>query len=479
MALREATSMRRLARCAWCCILGGVSLLAGAQQRSFSAAVVAPGHEAAGITQVAPEEKTIHLLVGRSLFINSIHRLARVYVTNPAVLSAYIASPNQILVTSKDAGVSSLVVWDETGANQPYFFSSDLDINRLRASFQESMPDEDIHVEGDGGRIVLSGIASDPTVSDAAVKLAGMYSKDVFNALVVNSSHVKQVRLKVRIVEVDRSKLQQFGFNFFSAGGNNLAQTSTTQFPSSLTVTAGGGSGGSSSSSSSVGGKSVTVGDPLNFLIFNSALNIGATLQDLQTKQILQILAEPNITTISGKEASFLSGGEFPFPVVQGSAGGLTSISIQFRPYGVKIDFTPEVNIDGTIQLKVAPEVSALDYTNAVSIDGYEIPALSTRRASTQVVLKSGQSFAISGLLDRRITDAYSKTPGIASVPILGQLFKSKSLNHSTTELVVIVTPDVVDPLTEDQPIHEPKVPVPALDSKTFDNALPKQKPEN
>jgi pilus assembly protein CpaC len=215
----------------------------------------------------------------------------------------------------------------------------------------------------------------------------------------------------------------------------------------------------------------------LNLLLYNSGLNIGLTLQDLQDKQIAQILAEPTITTLSGQKASFLSGGEFPFPVVQGSSGGLTSITIQFRPYGVKLDFTPIVNDDGTIQLKVAPEVSALDYTNAVTISGYTIPAISTRRAETQVELRDGQSFAISGLLDHRTTDILSKMPGIGDVPILGQLFRSKNINHSTVELIVVVTPSLVDPLTDTTSPSLPKFPVPMLDPAQFDKKTGKQKP--
>jgi pilus assembly protein CpaC len=442
--------------------------------------IPAPNADIANFSNALLDEKPVHLVVGRSLIIDSKHRLTKVFVSNPALVSAYIANPNEVVVTSKDAGVSSVMLWDDSGGSHPYLLSSDLDIDKLQAALHNAMPREAIRAEGDGGRIVLTGAISDSSISDQAAKLAALYSKDVFNGLVVNSSSVKQVRLKVRIVEVDRSKLTQFGFNFFSAGGNNLAQTTTTQFPSTLTAaTAGSSAGSSSGNSSSVGNKTVSISNSLNFLLYDSALNIGATLQDMQTRQILQILAEPTITTISGRQASFLAGGEFPFPVVQGTSGGLTSISVQFRPYGVKIEFTPVVNIDGTVELKVAPEVSALDYTNAVTISGYEIPALSTRRAATQVVLRSGQSFAISGLLDKRVTDAYSRTPGISSIPILGELFKSKSLNHTNTELIVIVTPDVVDPLSEHPSIVEPKLPVKPLDTSAFDDDLSKKKKAN
>jgi pilus assembly protein CpaC len=288
------------------------------------------------------------------------------------------------------------------------------------------------------------------------LKLAQTYGKDIANSLQVIPPHPKQVELKVRFVEVDRVKLAQFGFNFYS-GGKTTANTSTQQF--------------SSFGPPQIAPTSVAVTNPLNFFLYNSQYDIGVALKDLETKQVAQILAEPTITSISGEEASFLSGGEFPFPIVQ-TSGGLASVTIQFRPYGVHLTFTPTVNADGTIRLKVMPEVSALDYTNQVQISGYIIPAISTRRAQTDIELRSGQSFAISGLLDRRITDALSKTPGIASVPILGQLFKSKDKSTSLVDLMVIVTPTIVDPLEKAQPITEPSMPVPNLDKDKFDKDL-------
>jgi pilus assembly protein CpaC len=273
------------------------------------------------------------------------------------------------------------------------------------------------------------------------------------------------VKLQVEIIEIDRSKMDQFGINIFTAG-KNTSNTTTGQFPTTQTYTPGSGSAPAT----------LVTSNPLNLLFFRFGLNIGLTLQDLQDKNIAQILAEPTITTLSGQKASFLAGGEFPFPVVQGSSGGLTSITIQFRPYGVKLDFTPLVNEDGTVQLKVSPEVSALDYTNAVTISGYTIPAISTRRAETQVELRDGQSFAISGLLDHRTTDIFNRMPGFGDVPILGQLFRSKSLSHSTVELMVIVTPSIVDPLNDASVPIPPQLPVPMLDPKQFDQKIVKPK---
>jgi pilus assembly protein CpaC len=411
----------------------------------------------------------LHLLIGRSIFIKSDTRLRRVYVSNPAVVDSFTSSRSQIVVTAKSPGVSSLILWDETGQSQTYVVSADLDVESLQKSIREAFPYDNIRVEAQQDRVSLFGTVSSDASSAVASKIAGLYAKNVANSLLVKQSHTPQVKLKVQIVEIDRSKLDAFGVNFFSQGKNTSA-VSTGQFPSVSTAT-------SQSSGSGPNSPTLSVSDPLNLLFYNSGLNVGLTLKDMQDKQILQILAEPTITTLSGQKASFLSGGEFPFPVVQGASTGFPSVTVQFRPFGVKLEFTPDVNADGTIQLKVAPEVSALDFTNAVSISGFTIPAIATRRAETQVELRDGQSFAISGLLDHRTTEILSKMPGIAEVPILGQLFRSKNINRSVVELVVIVTPSVVDPLTDSTSPVLPKFPLPMLDPTQFDKKISKQTP--
>lgn len=438
----------------------------GASAQNAIAAAVPPAPLPGGIGTSASEVgDPLHLVMGHSMFVNTESRLKRVYISNPEVIDSYTSSPHQIVLTAKAPGVSSVILWDESGKSQAYMVNSDLDVTDLRQALKDAFPHENIRVEGRGDQVALAGSVSTTATEDAAVKLAELFSKEVANSLQVTLPHTPQVRLKVRVVEIDRARATQLGFNFFTTGKNTF-NSSTGQFPAITVAPNTGSSSGSSQNAL------LALTNVLNLFYYNTDHNVGAAIQALMNKQILQILAEPTISAISGQKASFLAGGEFPYPVVQGGTGGFTSVTIQFRPYGVKVDFTPTVLPDGTIQLKVAPEVSALDYTNEVVISGYTIPAISTRRADTTVELKDGQSFAISGLLDNRTTDQLEKIPGIGDIPILGKLFQTKVTNHSNEELAVIVTPTLVDPLTEAPHTMQPKMVVPFIDSKKFDKEM-------
>ncbi len=407
--------------------------------------------------------QTLHVIVGRSVFINTPERLRRVYISNPAVIDSMTPSPKDLVITAKATGTSSVVLWDEHGTSTVLTVLADVDVGGLRESLSQALPVDQISVEVKEGKLFLSGVVGSDTEADIAARLAGVYSKEIVNSLVVDPRHRPQVQLKVRFAELDRSKLDAFGINLFGLNSQNIGSGSTQQYSAPVFQT--------NNSSNSV-----QVSDFLNLFYFNLKNGVGASLKDLQSKGVLEILAEPTLMTIDGQTAKFLAGGEFPFPVVQpGSAGGTATVTIQFRQFGVKLEFTPYVNPDGTIRLKVMPEVSALDYSNVVVIAGYTIPSLSTRKAETEVELRDGQTFGISGILDHRTTDSLNKMPGIGDIPILGQLFRSKSLNHSVMELVVVVTPTIVDPLTSDQaPPANPKWVTPPGQLGTFDKGLPK-----
>ncbi len=439
-------------------------MLAAAQQSpAIAAAAIVPASELSEPSiQLATTADMIHVPVGHSVVLTAVAPLRRLYVGNPTVLQSYTSGAKEVVLTAKAPGVSSMILWDTMGGHRLYTVSADFDTDALRATLEEAFPGANLHVEYSGGKVVLSGIVASDAASDAAMKLVGLYTKDAVNSLQVQVPRTKQVQLKLRIVEVDRTRLEQLGINFFS-GGKNTSSTTTQQFGTTQITPA------------TNGGGTFTL-SPLQLLFYNSSLNVGVNIQDLEQKQILQVLAEPTLTALSGQQARFLSGGEFPFPVVQGGAAGTAaSVTVTFKPYGVKVDFTPTVNADGSIHLKVAPEVSTLDYSNSVTISGFAIPALSTRRAETEVEIKDGQSFVVSGLLDHRTTDNVNKVPGFGDLPLLGQVFRSKSMQHSVIELVVLVTATIVDPVTNPASPIEPKMSVPNMEAGKFDSQMNKE----
>ncbi len=405
--------------------------------------------------------QTMHMVAGRSLVLHTARPLKRIFIGNPELLQSYNSGPTEVVLTAKTPGQSTVVLWDQANQSYLYTVAADDDPAALTNTLREAFPEADFLLESHEGRLFLTGTVSTDAMLDAMGKLAASYNKNVVNGLRVLPKHGRQVQLKLRIVEVDRAKAEQFGVNLLG-NGRTAGISSTGQFPSATTLTP----------ATQTTPASVLTTDPLNFFLYNFKFGLGANIKDLETKQILQILAEPTLTTLSGLPARFLSGGEFPVPVVQGGVGTSNAVTIVYRPYGVKVDFTPQVNPDGTIHLKIAPEVSALDYTNSVTVSGTTVPALSTRRAETEVEIKDGQSFVLSGLLDHRTTDSFSKTPGIASVPILGQLFKSKNVNHSVLELMVIVTASVVDPLADKAGVQQPEMAVPNMEKDDFDRSL-------
>jgi pilus assembly protein CpaC len=424
----------------------------------------------ATLQQQGEGPESVHVIVGHSLLIRTPTRIRRVLTGNPAVIESVLTSPRELVVTAKTPGGSSLMLWDEAGQNRTLDFYADLDVSQLRNTLDQSFPNSGVDVQSQADKVMLVGTVPTAEVAEQMLKMAGNYGKNVVNGLrIAPPPHLKQVMLKVRFAEADRGKLSQFGFNLFSTGATNTIGTIGTQQFGPLALQQSGSTGTSTQTT-------FVLSDLLNIFLFRPDINLGATIKLLQDKNVLQILAEPNLLAYSGVSAHFLAGGEFPYPIVQGGAAGTVPIiTIQFRPYGVKLEFTGTIEDNGIIRLKVAPEVSSLDYSNTVTIAGFVLPAISTRRAETEVELKDGQSFGIAGLLDDRTTVLLSKVPGIGDIPILGQLFRSRSVNRTNTELLVLVTPTIVDPANGQLPSGEPQVnqPVQNLDKGEFDKGLP------
>lgn len=412
------------------------------------------------------EGQALHVFVGKSVVINLQAPVTRILSSNPNVIDTLATSPTQVVVEGKTPGASSLILWDANGHSQMLDVTVDVNVSHLRTALEQTYPGEQITVQSDGAHLILTGTVSDPKIAEDVAKMASAYSSGVVNSLTVAPVHEQQVLLEVKFAEVDRTKLQELGFNFFSTGAANTIGTVTTGQFSPPTLQTSGGSGSTSTGS-------INVPDPLNIFVFRPDINLGTTIQDLENKSVLQILAEPNLLALNGKKASFLAGGEFPVPIVQGGQS-IGVVTIQFRPFGVRLDFTAFIGKDKIIRLQVSPEVSTLDFSNAAVISGFTIPALSTRRAETEVELKDGQSFGIAGLLDNRAQVQLSKVPGIGDIPLLGNFFRSRSVTRSNSELLVMVTPHVVDPVRMNNPAPTaPSNPVKFLENGPFDKDLP------
>jgi pilus assembly protein CpaC len=433
---------------------------------------------AANQAQDSSEPQALHLLVGRSLVITSPSRIKRVSLADPDIAEALVVSPTQVLVNGKKPGGVSLLIWDETDQSQAFEVSVDIDVLGLSQKIHEVFPSENVHIDTSKDVVILSGKISSSVVADKILEVVKGAAPKVTNMMEVPPPPTGEILLQVRFAEVDRSALTQLGVNILSTGlGKTIGSISTNQF---------GGTGSwNISDTFPVRGPQPNTGESfstsqvasaLNIFLFNPNIHLGVAIQALQSKNLFQILAEPNLMTESGKEASFLAGGEFPYPIVQSVGGGAASspaISVTFKEYGIRLSFTPILMADGTIHLKVKPEVSTLDYSNAITLSGFTLPALSTRRVESDMNLADGQTFAIAGLVDNRVTEIMSKIPGIGDIPILGKLFQSKSLNKSKNELLVIVTPHVVRPLAPDQVPHGPNFPQPFLDQTAPAPAAP------
>ena len=412
---------------------------------------------------VTPGAAPLRVMVGKSLLINTTERLKRVSVTDPTVADALVVTPTQVLVNGLAPGEVSLLIWDELERSRSFDLRVDVDITAASEEMHRLFPDEQINVTPSRSAIVISGHVTTEDVSKHAGALASAYSKNVVNVLTFGPVGAEEVLLEVKFAEVDRSALTQMGFNLLSTGsGNTIGSTTTGQFGGVTGIGAINDTG-----SLSPFPTTATVSNVLNLFFFNPQVHLGAVIEALKSQNLLQILAEPNLVAMNGKEASFLAGGEFPFPVAQQNASGIATVTIQFREFGVRLKFTPVIQPNGNIHLRVAPEVSTLDLADGVSIGGTVIPALSTRKAETEFELQDGQSFVIAGLLDNRVTSIGNKVPYLGDIPILGNFFKSKSAQKSNSELMVLCTVHRVSPSV--QAPKGPAMPTPNLDQGKFD----------
>jgi pilus assembly protein CpaC len=401
----------------------------------------------------AVSKASISVSVNGSTVLDLAVGIRRISIANADIAEAVAVSTNEIVVNGKAVGDTSLIVWDLKGARSMLdvrVFANTSKIDSVRAELLREAG-SDVTIDSQEGTVFLNGTVATQSAALRAFNIASTLGKVVNLLRVSTPPSEPQILLKVRFADVDRTAAEQFGINLFTMGQSGLGTSTTGAFGSNPTFTA------------PSPGSPVTwsLSNLLNIFYYDPHLNLGAVLEDLASHNILQILAEPNLLTLSGKPASFLAGGEFPFPTLQGGGAGVGQITIQFKEFGVRLNFLPVVTPRGTIRLTVTPEVSSLDYANGLTISGYTIPGLSTRRVQTEIELENGQSFVIAGLLNNQITEQLSRMPGLASIPLLGKLFQSRSVSKTSSELLVMVTPELVYPIPAGAKTPEVHLPLP------------------
>lgn len=399
----------------------------------------------------------VSLTAGRSTVLAVDFDITRIAITNPAIADGVVVAPREILIDGKAPGTISLIVWGD-GRRVQYDIAVDAPVTQLQQQLRNLFPGEDIQVTVNEEATTLSGRVSSNAVMLKAGEIAEKTSakQKIINLLQVPGGiDTQQVLLQVRFAEVNRQALTEAGVGLFTGVGGYkdwIGRSTTQQF-----------------AAPNFEPDQLTFSDFLNLFVFNSKYNVGGLLKALQGRGFLQSLAEPNLIAYNGKEASFLAGGEIPVPIVQGNSN---AVSILYKEFGIRLNFTPTIAGD-VIRLHVKPEVSTLDFANGITIGGFRIPALQTRRAETEIELRDGQSFAIAGLMNNISQSDKNAIPLLSSLPILGNLFKSKAARQSRTELMVLITPRLVKPLDPDEVPDLPTDPTEFLkDATTLGSTL-------
>jgi pilus assembly protein CpaC len=395
---------------------------------------------------LAQSGEDLRMTVGKSVVIDYPADVRQIFTSNPEILDASPVTTREILVQGKGLGSATMVVWSKAGQRTFYNVNVELNLDPLRHLLKETFPSEDIQTNSSRDSIALNGHVSRKDVGERAMTIAAAFGKTVINNMQVASPAVeKQILLRVKFAQLDRNKESQFGINLLGIPGQTQIGATTGQF---------GGAGFTGTMAASAAGNAssgtVSIPSALSIFGFNPKLNIGAFIQALETESILEILAEPNLVTTSGHEAYFLSGGEFPVPVLQGGANA-GAVTIQFREFGIRLRFLPTITDHHTIKMHLYQEVSTLDQADGVTLNGFQIPALATRKADTEIELAEGQSFVVAGLVNNQEIDTFNKIPILSSLPIFGALFKSKSEQRQRTDLLLVVTPEVTEPLNPGQ----------------------------
>lgn len=392
----------------------------------------------------APKTETLEIPLGKSRIVSSDEAIARVAIGNPKTADFGTLTNHSVNVVGTSMGTTTLTLYDAAGHILSVMnVAVGPDVDALREQLRKLVPGDAIEAHIANESIVLTGLVNSASDAARAVQLAHAFAGDkVINMISLGAS--EQVMLEVRFAEVNRTAERDLGIRGSAASNSGNFGVVT-------------GLGSAIVASAVPGGLALAPGTLSN--VFGAvqgafkagSVNIQATLNALETRGLAKTLAEPTLVALSGERASFLAGGEFPVPVAQSGTGATATISVEFKPFGVSLGFTPTVLGDGTISMIVEPEVSAIDPNASITVGTITIPGLRTRRASTTLQMRDGESFAIAGLLQKDFKTTINQMPGLGSVPVLGALFRSTNFNKDETELLIVVTPHLVAPIRADQ----------------------------
>ncbi|MGD8450240.1 MAG: type II and III secretion system protein family protein [Phycisphaerae bacterium] len=403
------------------------------------------------VSALPDQGKLICVPVNKSVLVDFNVPVREVQMANPEIADFRVTGPRQVLVSGKSFGTTQLVAWVDGDQQALFDVAVDIDLERLQASIRSTVPRARVEARSVLDTVVLSGHVPDAEAALRIMEVANIYSSNVVNHMRV--AGVQQVLLRCTVAEVNKTATRQLGFNGWMAGDHFRDAFAVSQLGGLNPVNI--GAAGAVNAAGTI--PFATDQNGLN-LTETPTLSIGfprvqmqVFIQALRENGLLKILAEPNLVSVNGQEASFLAGGEFPVPVPQRD-----SVTIEYREFGVQLRFTPTVLSDNTIRLHVAPEVSEPDYSSAVTLGGFVVPGLIQRKVDTVVELGPGQTFALGGLLSERTRGVSRKVPLLGDIPVLGALFSSVEYQSSETELVVLVTPELVEPLTPDQVAYVP-----------------------
>lgn len=403
------------------------------------------------VRDVETEGQLVRVPVNKSVIVDFSKPVREIRVAKPDFATATAISPTQILVTGQSFGTTQLIAWFDNDQQRVFDLAVDLELDRLLASIRTAVPRADVKAHALLDSIVLTGRVPNPDAAERIMEIAKVFSPNVVNHMEV--AGVQQVLLRVTVAEVNRSAGRQLGFNGFLAGENFRDGFALSNLdginPSNIGVPANAVATADMPFLVGAGGIPVTGSTTLSLGFPRAQTQV--FIRALQENGLLRILAEPNLVSLNGQEASFLAGGEIPIPIVTNDR-----IKIDYKEFGVRLNFTPAIISDNRIRLTLTPEISEVDFTNSVAVGGLSVPGFSTRRLNTTVELGSGQTFAVGGLLSERVRAVSRQVPGLGAVPVLGALFRSVDYQKDQSELVVLVTPDLVEPVSPDQITYQP-----------------------